>query len=61
MHPGDRPPSETGYHSTYEAGDLAGLRARGARGRLPQALPQARALVRARRERDPGLHPGVSN
>lgn len=32
MHPGDRPPSETGYHSTYEAGDLAGLRAQGAQG-----------------------------
>lgn len=32
MHPGDRPPSETGYHATYEAGDLAGLRAQGAQG-----------------------------
>ena len=32
MHPGDRPPSPTGFHSTYEAGDLAGLRAQGAQG-----------------------------
>lgn len=32
MHPGDRPPSETGYHAYYEAGDLAGLRAQGAQG-----------------------------
>lgn len=32
MHPGDRPPSETGYHAWYEAGDLAGLRAQGAQG-----------------------------
>ncbi len=32
MHPGDRSPSPTGYHATYEAGDLAGLRAQGAQG-----------------------------
>lgn len=32
MHPGDRPPGPTGYHSTYEAGDLAGFRAQGAQG-----------------------------
>ena len=32
MHPGNRPPSETGYHAYYEAGDLAGLRAQGAQG-----------------------------
>ncbi|PUA81143.1 hypothetical protein [Nocardioides currus] len=32
MHPGDRPPSETGYHAWYEAGDLAGLKAQGAQG-----------------------------
>lgn len=32
MHPGDRPPSPTGYHAWYEAGDLAGLRIQGAAG-----------------------------
>ena len=32
MHPGDRPPSDTGFHAWYEAGDLAGLRAQGAQG-----------------------------
>lgn len=30
MHPGNRSPSPTGYHSWYEAGDLTGLRAQGA-------------------------------
>lgn len=32
MHPGDRPPSDTGYHAWFEAGDLAGLRKQGAQG-----------------------------
>jgi hypothetical protein len=32
MHPGNRSPSPTGYHANFEAGDLAGLRAQGAKG-----------------------------
>lgn len=30
MHPGDRSPAPSGYHSRFEAGDLAGLRVQGA-------------------------------
>lgn len=31
MHPGNRSPSPTGYHSTFEAGDLQGLKLQGAK------------------------------